>query len=80
MEAIAAGLPLITSDAGCGIDFEHYGSLVFESGNIAQLRKGLKKLMESETTRKEISRKQQESIISYNQIIKKLLQSLDLII
>ena len=80
MESISAGLQLIISDVGYGIDYEHYGFLVFESGNIAQLRKGLKKLMESETTRKEISRKQQESIISYNQIIKKMLQSLDLII
>ena len=80
VEAIAAGLPLITSEAGCGRDFERYGSLVFESGNIAQLREGIKKLMKSEATRMEISQKQQESLISYNQIIKKLLQSLGLIV
>ena len=79
LEAIAAGLPLITSEAGCGREFERFGSLVFKTGNITELREHLKKLIEDEKTRKEISEKQQVSIVSYDDIIETLLQSLALL-
>ena len=79
VEAIAAGLPLITSEAGCGRDFESFGSLVFKTGNITELTEHLRKLMKDEKTRMEISKKQQSSIISYDEIIENLLRSLDLI-
>lgn len=79
LEAIAAGLPLITSEAGCGEDFKRFGSLVFKTGNITELKSHLKKLMKNEKTRKEISDKQQAYIISYDEIMEKLLKSLGLL-
>ena len=79
LEAIAAGLPLVTSEAGCGREYRHFGSMIFKIGDIAELKEHLKKLMANERLREEISAKQQGSIISYDIIIEKLLRSLALL-
>lgn len=77
LEAIAAGLPLITSKAGCGCDFAGFGSMVFKTGDITELKEYLKKLMTDEKLRKEISEKQQASLTSYDKIIETLLRFLN---
>ena len=79
LEAIAAGLPLVTSEAGCGREYKHFGSMIFKMGDIAELKEHLKKLMANERVREEISDKQQGSIISYDKIIETLLRSLALL-
>ena len=76
LEAIAAGLPLVTSEAGCGQDFERFGTLVFRNGNTTELTKCLRILMTSEKIRIEISERQQKSLVSYDKIIETLLVSL----
>lgn len=73
MEAIANGVPVITSEAGCGKDFEKYGSLVFYHSDYIRLEHYIRILIDSESKRIEISNKQSEHIVTYPYIIQKLL-------
>lgn len=73
IEAIANGIPVITSEAGCGKELEEYGSLVFYHDDCVKLESYIKLLIESESTRIDISNKQNENLITYVSIIQKLL-------
>ncbi len=64
-EAIASGIPLITTSAGCGLDFEKYGSIVVPSGNIEELTLALTRLMRDKETRIRISKLQQSTFPGY---------------
>lgn len=76
MEAIAAGLPLITSEVGCGKDFEKMGSMIFRVGDTEGLKSHLRKLISSDELRSEIAEKQQAHLLTYEQIAEKLISSL----
>jgi len=73
MEAMAAGLPLITSEAGCGKEFEKIGSLVFKVGDVDGLKKHIRRLILDRKLRIEISEKQQAHLLSYRQIAENLI-------
>ena len=68
-EAIASGLPLITTSAGCGNDFEKYGSIVVPVGDIDSLTNALLSLMNDETLRIEICTKQQSKYPDYSKVV-----------
>lgn len=76
VEAIAAGLPVVTSEAGCGLDFEEMGSLVFKVGDVEGLKNHLRRLISHNELRTEIAEKQQAHLLTYDQIAEDLVSSL----
>jgi glycosyltransferase involved in cell wall biosynthesis len=77
-EAMACGVPVVTSTAGCGSPLADYGSLVFPVGNSNQLAANLTRLMESETLRKKISEMQIRGLRTYEKIIGSFVDSIRL--
>ncbi len=73
LEAMANGVPVITSEAGCGKELENYGSLVFYHNDYTKLESYINILIDSESTRIEIANKQSQNLITYVSIVKKLL-------
>ena len=69
-EAIAYGLPVVTTDVPCRKDFEEIGCLVSRAGNVEELSKNLNYLMEDEKNRIEISKLSQQKIYSYYDVAK----------
>lgn len=61
-EAAIAGLPVVTSNAGCGEFLSQLGMLVYEYERIDELTELLKNLMSSETLRIRVSSNQQENL------------------
>jgi len=78
MEAAASGLPVITSDAGCGHDFEMIGMKIFKNGDLNGLTLLLKQLMSNEGLRKEISKVQQSNIKSFQEVVSEFIRTLNL--
>ena len=72
-EAIAAGLPVVTTEAGCGKLFEQYGSIVVPIRDSNALALGLENLMLSEKLRKEISVKQIGAVVSWDDVVENYL-------
>lgn len=62
LEAAANGMPVVTSDAGCGSDLRNYGMQVFRRGDVEGLTMILERLMASEDLRREVSEMQLKSI------------------
>ena len=68
-EALAAGLPLITTEAGCGQSLEKYGSIVVPIGDSTSLASGLARLMSDVNLREEISESQKRALISWDDVV-----------
>jgi len=73
IEAIGKGLPVITSDAGCGEDFSKMGVIIFKRGDKEDLKGKLRLLMSNENVRKNIVYEEQKHIYSYEEYAKKIL-------
>ncbi len=71
-EAIAHELPLITSEAGCGIYFKNYGSIVVPIENIEKSAEAMLKLIENPELREKISKSQLSAIITYDEVARKI--------
>lgn len=71
-EAVASGLPLITSEAGCGMDIAEHGALVVPIADVQALAGSLFQVMSNEDLRKSISEKLQRHIISWQEIAHKI--------
>lgn len=71
IEAIAAGLPVITTEAGCGQSLEKYGSVVVPIGDFISLASGLTRLMSDVKLRKEISASQKAAVISWDDVVER---------
>ena len=71
-EAIAHGLPMITSEAGCGIVYEKYGSIIVPIENILKPAEAMKKLIENPKLREEIAKKQMNAIITFDEVAKRI--------
>lgn len=67
-EAIVSGVPVVTTTAGCGMDFAEYGCIVVPIGNVASMSNALNELMISEEKRVNISRLQQSRFPNYDKI------------
>ena len=70
-EAIAAGLPVITTEAGCGRSLEKYGSIVVPIGASTALASGLARLMSDANLRKEISATQMAAVVSWDNVVER---------
>ena len=73
IEAIGKGLPVITSDAGCGEDFSKMEVIIFKRGDKEDLKRKLRLLMNDENLRKNIVYEEQKHIYSYEEYAKKIL-------
>jgi len=73
IEAMVKGLPVITSDAGCGEDFSKMGVIIFKRGDKEDLKRKLRLLMSDENLRKNIVYEEQKHIYSYDEYAKKIL-------
>ncbi|MEM4115238.1 MAG: glycosyltransferase [Saccharolobus sp.] len=73
IEAMSKGLPVLTSEAGCGKDFENFGAMLFKTGNKEDLKNKLKLLMENEELRKKLADESIKNINSYEDYAKKIL-------
>jgi glycosyltransferase involved in cell wall biosynthesis len=70
-EAIAAGLPVITTEAGCGRSLEKYGSIVVPIGDSTALASGLARLMSDANLRKKNSATQMGAVVSWDDVVEK---------
>lgn len=64
-EAVAFGLPIVTTKAGCGDDFSKFGSLVVEKGDLTGIRGALEELLSDEKLREKIADSQQKHFAEY---------------
>ncbi|MBE5728106.1 glycosyltransferase family 4 protein [Candidatus Parvarchaeota archaeon] len=69
-EAIAHGLPMVISEAGCGIYYKKYGSIVVPIGDIDKSARAIMKLIENKKLRKKISKTQLKAILTWDEIAK----------
>ncbi|MGC9124378.1 MAG: glycosyltransferase family 4 protein, partial [Thermoplasmata archaeon] len=72
METIAHGLPMITSEAGCGIEYAKYGSIVVPIENVEKPAEAMLKLIENPELREEISKKQMNALITWDDVAKRI--------
>ena len=72
LEAMVNGLPLITTKAGCGDDFDKFGSIVVPINDKKALVQKMKTLMDSAELRNSIAKTQQFKLESYIEKVKLL--------
>jgi len=68
VEAMSYGLPAIISSAGCGIEYEKYGTIVVPVEDIDKSTDAMLRLIEDPALRKKISRLQLDGILSWEKI------------
>ena len=67
-EAIAAGLPVVTTDVPCREENEELGCFVSKAGDVNELAKNLELLMPNPQLRKSISEYSKKKLLSYKDI------------
>ena len=72
-EAIASGIPMITSTAGCGIEFSKCGSLIVPIGDIKASSNAMIELMADKTLRESISESQFGCLRTWDDSVKEML-------
>lgn len=77
IEAMSKGLPVITSEAGCGSDLEKMGALVFKMNDVKDLMSKLNLLMGNDLLRQEIADEESSHIYSYFQHSRLILSKLE---
>lgn len=70
LEAMVYGLPVVTSEAGCGAEFKTYGSFVVPIGDIDCTSKALVSLISNRELREDIGKRQISGIKSWAEIAK----------
>jgi glycosyltransferase involved in cell wall biosynthesis len=68
IEAISNGLPVITSEAGCGYDIDPSGKYVFKTGDISSLENRLYDLMSSQENCIKLYMQEKQILLPYKQI------------
>ncbi len=76
IEAIANGVPVVTSEAGCSEDSHNMGMVVFKSGDWKDLSLKLRPLLVDEELRRRIANNAIKSIISYDEYVRLLLEKI----
>jgi len=69
LEAIAMGLPVITTEAGCGESLRKYGSIVVPVNDAKSLAEGLRLLMSDSKLRQKIVKSQRGAVISWDDVV-----------
>jgi len=72
VEAMSYGLPTIISSAGCGVEYEKYGTIVVPIEDIDKSTEAMLRLMEDSALRKKISRQQLGGILSWDEVGKEI--------
>lgn len=72
-EAIAMGLSVITTYAGCGRSLIRYGSIVVPVGDTKLLASALRNLMYDEKLREDIAKQQKAAVISWDDVVESYL-------
>jgi len=67
-EAMSYGLPAIISSAGCGMEYEKYGTIVVPIEDIDKSTEAMLRLMEDSALRRKISREQLSGILSWDEV------------
>jgi len=67
-EAMSYGLPAIISSAGCGGEYEKYGTIVVPIGDIDKAAEAMLRLIEDPALREKISRQQLGGILSWDKV------------
>jgi glycosyltransferase involved in cell wall biosynthesis len=73
-EAIASGIPIITTVAGCGKEFQNFGSIVVPIGDVEAISSSLERLMTDEQLRIKISECQQSKFPTYFKIAEEFMK------
>jgi len=68
VEAMSYGLPAIISSAGCGMEYEKYGTIVVPIEDIDKSIEAMLRLMEDPALRRKISREQLSGILSWDEV------------
>jgi len=68
VEAMSYGLPAIISTAGCGVEYEKFGTIVIPTGDIDKSTEAMLRLMEDPALREKISRQQLGGILSWDEV------------
>lgn len=68
LEAMACGLPVVTTEAGCGRELAKLGSIVVPPGDSGALARALDALIADEQLRERISERQQRGLVGWEQI------------
>lgn len=76
-EAMASGLPLITTAAGTGRDLAAEGARVVPVADVAELERSLRELMSDRSLRAHVATCQQEHLRSYLDLARELAATLD---
>ena len=71
-EAIAHELPIVTSEAGCGVYYKKYGSIVVPVGDVSKSAKAILKLIKNKRLRERISKTQLKSILTWDEVAKRI--------
>ena len=76
-EAMASGLPLITTAAGTGRDFESAGARVIPVGDVLALEAALRELMSDPALRARVAAAQQRHLQSYLDVAREFVAAVD---
>ena len=68
VEAMSYGLPAIITDAGCGMEYEKYGTIVVPVEDVDKAAKAMLRLIEDPALREKISRQQLDGILSWGEV------------
>lgn len=72
LEAMACGLPVVTTEAGCGRELAKMGSIVVPVGDSQALAEALERLVGDEGLRRRISEQQQRALTTWDDVGRRL--------
>ena len=77
IEAIHYGLPLVISEAGCGLQYKKFGSFVCDIENQDCVKEALSKLILNQTLREEIAESQKPMALNWRDVAFKFSELID---
>ena len=73
LEAMASGLPVLTSESGIGNELRGFGSIVVKCGDVKSTANQLKRLISNESLRIQIANEQCKHLISWEDVAFKII-------
>ena len=78
IEAMAHGIPILTTPAGCGNDLSKYGAVIVPAGNINETADALKRLVSDKDLREEISKNQLDGVKTWSEVSRLIIRTCNL--